>query len=462
MANKVEAHVEENALEMRPKEYTDDCLARIGVSPGQKVLDFGCGNGSYAIPAARIVGKRGRVYAIDKNPDALEILRRLASARGLTHIHTINTHEKSQVPLDNESVDVVLLHDALHLIGRKPNQEQIARKNTATDGRLLLREIYRVIKWDGLLSVFTSPLATHTDIISRDGFEREIRSAGFRLERETYRQLISDDGLVEQGHFYDFRKRQTSESALDPFVYDSPSFRTELKEDVHHYGEVTVLEAMAEPGMTVLELGANKGVTAVALAKIVGPRGHVHTFEPVPEYYTALMENLCLNKVDNVTVHQLAVTDKESEISFYKHGEGSGIVQADDAEQIIVGTTSLDNFMAENQTLEQVHLINMDCEGAELLVFRGGKKTLLQDMPHIFCEIHHDYLSRLGQSARDIAEYLRLLGFQVVPVSVNTPGEDVKLESCTHICAVAEGTLPLESHSVSLDRLKELLVAARM
>jgi len=422
------------------KEHADDCLATIGVSPGQKVLDFGCANGSYTIPAAKIVGKQGEVYAMDKNPEALEALRRLASAQRLTNINTINTYGGVQVPLENESVDVVLLHDVLHLIGWQESQGQTTRRSTAADRKPLLQEMYRVMKWDGFLSVFSPHLVTHTDITSQDDLKREIDSAVFRLEKEMYRQLIHDDCL-QQGHLYGFRKRQTNEITLELFVYNSPSFQTQLKQDAHCHGEVAMLQAMAEPGMVVLELGASKGVTAVALAKSVGPQGQVHAFEPVPEYYAALIENLRLNEVDNVTAHQLAVTDKESETSYYKHGEGSGIVQVGEAEEIIVGTTSLDNFIAE-QALERVDLINMDCEGAELLAIRGAKKTLEQNAPHIFCEIHHDYLSRLGQSVHDIVECLHVLGFKAAPVSVEDLDKDVELESCTHICAVRSGNLP--------------------
>jgi len=421
------------------KEHANDCLATIGVSPGQKVLDFGCANGSYSIPAAKIVGKQGEVYAMDKNPEALETLRRLASAQRLTQINTINTYGGVQVPLENESVDVVLLHDVLHLIGWEESQGQTTRRSTAADRRPLLREMYRVMKWDGLLSVFSPHLVTHTDIVSEDDLRQEIDSAGFRLEKEMYRKLIHDDCL-QQGRLYGFRKRQTSELTLELFVYDSPSFQTQLKQDAHHHGEVAILEAMAEPGMVALELGANKGVTAIALAKSVGPQGQVHAFEPVPEYYAALIENLRLNEVDNVTVHQFAVTDKESEASYYKHGQGSGIVRVGEAEEIIVGTTSLDNFIAE-QALERVDLINMDCEGAELLAVRGAKKTLGQNAPHIFCEIHHDYLSRLGQSVGDIVGYLEALGFQVAPVCVEDLDKDVELESCTHICAATSANL---------------------
>jgi len=49
-----------------------ELLERIGISKGQTVLDFGCGYGIYTIPVAKIVGKQGRVYALDKEvPETL-------------------------------------------------------------------------------------------------------------------------------------------------------------------------------------------------------------------------------------------------------------------------------------------------------------------------------------------------------------------------------------------------------
>jgi FkbM family methyltransferase len=430
----------ENDLDVWLKEHAADCLAMIGVARGQKVLDFGCGHGSYAIPAARLVGRTGRVYAMDKDAEALESLRCVACSQKLTRITTINTQGQVHVPLEEESVDVVLLHDVLHLIGWEESRGKTTRRSTATNRRVLLEEVYRVTKWDGLLSVFSPHLVTHTDITSQDELNREIESVGFHLEKELYHQLIHD-GHLERGHLYAFRKRERSQTGPECFVYESASFRTGLEQDAHHHGEVTILEVMAEPGMVVLELGANRGVTTVALAKRVGPEGRVHAFEPVPDYYEALIENLRLNEVDNVTAHQLAVTDKESETSYYKHGEGSGIVQADNAEEIQVGTTSLDNFTAEH-ALERVDLINMDCEGAELLVLRGARKTLQHSALRIFCEIHHDYLSRLGQSVHDVVAFLHASGFQVTAVAVEALHGDVELERCTHICAARNGNLP--------------------
>ena len=58
-----------------------ETLQQIGIRRGQTVLDFGCGCGTYTIPATRIVGEQGRVYALDKDEEALDELMQKANER---------------------------------------------------------------------------------------------------------------------------------------------------------------------------------------------------------------------------------------------------------------------------------------------------------------------------------------------------------------------------------------------
>ena len=51
-------------------------LREIGVKKDQAVLDFGCGEGHYTIPASRVVGRGGKIYALDKNRNELKKLKR--------------------------------------------------------------------------------------------------------------------------------------------------------------------------------------------------------------------------------------------------------------------------------------------------------------------------------------------------------------------------------------------------
>lgn len=65
---------------------TDGLLRRAGLSAGMTVLDLGCGLGDVAIMAARLVGSRGRVVAVDIDEVALEMARSRAHAQGLSNI----------------------------------------------------------------------------------------------------------------------------------------------------------------------------------------------------------------------------------------------------------------------------------------------------------------------------------------------------------------------------------------
>lgn len=141
--------------------------------------------------------------------------------------------------------------------------------------------------------------------------------------------------------------------------------------------------------MKVMEIGANKGVTTVAIARKVGPNGRVYAFEPVPEYYASLKKNLSLNGVENVKTYRLAVGNRSGQVKFYKHGGGSGIIPQGQAEKFLVKTITVDAFLdLDSEGVKKIDLINMDCEGSELLVLRGAQKTLRANHPRVFCEIH--------------------------------------------------------------------------
>ena len=111
-------------------------LQEVGMKEGQTVLDYGCGSGSYAIPAVRTVGEKGRVYALDIHPLAVKAVEHKAKKERLTNITAILSDRDTDLP--NQSIDVILLYDTIHQI---------------RDKRALLEELHRVMKSNGLLSI---------------------------------------------------------------------------------------------------------------------------------------------------------------------------------------------------------------------------------------------------------------------------------------------------------------------
>jgi len=221
---------------------------------------------------------------------------------------------------------------------------------------------------------------------------------------------------------------------VDYFNYESEEFQDQLRSDPHRAGEVSFLRSIARDGMCVIEVGANTGITAVAIAGEIGQTGHLYAFEPVPEYYSILMENLSSNGVKNVSAYRLALSNQTGRIRFYKRNEGSGITPAEGGEALWVEATTITEFVAL-QGISKVNLLNLDCEGSELLVLQGAEAVLEKHLPQIFCEIHHAYLKELGQSTDDVIDYLRKFGYDVRPLQVEDPDMETSANNCSHIYA---------------------------
>jgi ubiquinone/menaquinone biosynthesis C-methylase UbiE len=185
----------ESDVESWLKEAGEKLLAYIGIEKKQKVLDFGCGGGNYAIPAAKVVGEGGLVYAYDKNEWAAGRLMSKAESMGLENIIRLDASKRPRIALDNECVDVVLLYDVLHHY-YYPRAE---------DRRQLLREVHRVLKASGLLSLYPTHLQSGMEP-GLEEVEREIREADFYLESEYPEMLMIHDDNLEKGRVMNFRK----------------------------------------------------------------------------------------------------------------------------------------------------------------------------------------------------------------------------------------------------------------
>lgn len=171
-------------------------LKKIGMRKGYTVLDFGCGEGNYTIPASSLIGNTGIVYAVDKNDSALNELERTIAKKNIKNIEIIK--DLKDASLKHPSIDVVLCYDVLHLVGKK-------NSSTAKD-RMNLYEIIRgIAKENALFSVYPTHLATHTDVTSNQEIKKEIEKAGFRFEKEIHAELIHDSNRIK-GCILNFRK----------------------------------------------------------------------------------------------------------------------------------------------------------------------------------------------------------------------------------------------------------------
>lgn len=113
----------------------ENILEQAGIKPGFYVLDYGCGPGSYLTAAAELVGKSGKIYALDIHPLAIQKVNTIAAKKRLSNVVTINSDCKTGLP-DN-SIDLVLLYDTFHSL---------------SDPNRVLEELHRILKTGGILS----------------------------------------------------------------------------------------------------------------------------------------------------------------------------------------------------------------------------------------------------------------------------------------------------------------------
>jgi len=111
-------------------------LKAAGLKPGQKVLEVGCGPGFFTIPAAKIVGNKGLVYAVDIHTRAIEKIQEKTERKRIANVQPILANASS-TDLSSESIDLAFLFGLRYIAGGLKN---------------VLFEMHRVLKPRGILS----------------------------------------------------------------------------------------------------------------------------------------------------------------------------------------------------------------------------------------------------------------------------------------------------------------------
>jgi len=198
-------------------------------------------------------------------------------------------------------------------------------------------------------------------------------------------------------------------------------------------------------GQTVYDIGGNVGVFTLFFSRAVGKNGRVVVFEPHPENYKKIIENVRLNKFDNVEVRQIGLGEKRynTTLAFSPLvlGEGSVledtkacILQRRGAKIIHIEIDSLDNQIIAANILKP-DLVKIDVEGFELDVLLGMSATIKNYKPKLFIEIHGIDLRRKVENIQKIVDFLNSNDYSVKHV------ESRKIITPSHAHEAPEGHL---------------------
>jgi FkbM family methyltransferase len=179
--------------------------------------------------------------------------------------------------------------------------------------------------------------------------------------------------------------------------------------------ETIVMDALLEGLEYIIDIGANIGWHTIRFAKR-DSSAKIFSFEPMPISYSFLKKNIAENLViERVTCYNYGLSDKNANVKlFISPGQGTNAsiknVSASKKSKLVdCQMITLDEWVLNHQIYPD--FIKCDVEGAELLVFRGGKQTLSKSKPVIFTELLRKWSKPFGYHPNDMINYFANIGY---------------------------------------------------
>jgi FkbM family methyltransferase len=191
--------------------------------------------------------------------------------------------------------------------------------------------------------------------------------------------------------------------------------------------ELLGLPALVGPGSVCVDVGSAAGLYTLALSRLAGPSGQVHSVEPLPFAHPVWTRLLRAREAGNVRHHPVALGAEAGSglmsvpigrcgpvtgRSFMlRHASGLG-ANAEFARHITVAVTidTLDGLCAR-AGLTRLDFIKIDVEGAELQVLHGGRDTIESLRPALLIEIEARHTARYRYAPDDITGWLAQRGY---------------------------------------------------
>lgn len=177
--------------------------------------------------------------------------------------------------------------------------------------------------------------------------------------------------------------------------------------------EINFFKRTIQPGMTVLDIGANIGFYSKILADLVGESGTIHSFEPDTVNFQRLVKST--SSLPQIKLVQKAVTDYSGVLKIYTSkmlNVDHRSYEVEEYDQVFeIPCVSIDEYLGVNN---HVDIIKMDIQGAEYTALKGMAHTLAAN-PHIqmLMEFWPYGLKSAGYSAIQLFELIQGYGFSM-------------------------------------------------
>lgn len=186
--------------------------------------------------------------------------------------------------------------------------------------------------------------------------------------------------------------------------------------------EVNIWRRVLKAGDNVVDGGANYGYWSLVAASLVGKKGTVHAFEPVPSTYASLQENISASEANNVLSYRMALSDHTGKCAINLSendpiGGQSSLRNRTDrlcTSSVEVQLDTLDETLHENP----IRLIKLDVEGGELAALKGATAILSRKAkPVVTFEWNRATASAFGYMPEAIGDLLLSFGYKLFIVT---------------------------------------------
>lgn len=154
--------------------------------------------------------------------------------------------------------------------------------------------------------------------------------------------------------------------------------------------ETHTLLNILKPGQTLIDVGANIGYYSIVSAARLGKNGRVVSFEPDPQNFNLLLENIKQNHFKQIHAFNIGLSNQKTNLPLYRSADNRGDHRLFETPQHIasdvIALDSGDNVLLErNASISHltVHCIKIDTQGYEYSIIDGLHKTITANQKHL-------------------------------------------------------------------------------
>ena len=175
-------------------------------------------------------------------------------------------------------------------------------------------------------------------------------------------------------------------------------------------------------GGVFIDVGSNVGYLSAVGAALVGKTGQVHSFEPVPTYFSYLQQTAELNPEYKIVANNAALGETAGQACIADHRRNLGgssmvpgfVPKEDTKETFDIQVRRLDEYI-QKQKLSYLSLIKIDTEGFELPVLLGASHFFDEckgNYPPVIAEVTPRAFKLMGRDVCELDEFMSAYGYK--------------------------------------------------